>query len=82
MTRVENYEFYVPFQVKTPIVNAKTKVLAPGLPGHQAPVKGTAQASEKRKKDTESKEVCRVLLTSSVCLSSLFIVNQWMLIVC
>ncbi|CAK6962083.1 WD repeat-containing protein 43 [Scomber scombrus] len=44
-------------KVKTPIVNAKTKVLAPGLPGHQAPVKGTAQASEKRKKDTESKEM-------------------------
>lgn len=29
----------------------------PGLPGHQAPVKATTQGSEKRKKDTDSKEV-------------------------
>lgn len=55
--------FLSPLQVKTPIVNSKTKMLAPGLPGHQAPVKGTSQASEKRKKDTDSKEVCQVLLT-------------------
>ncbi|XP_033934514.1 WD repeat-containing protein 43 [Pseudochaenichthys georgianus] len=41
-------------KVKTPIVNNKSKVLVPGLPGHQAPVKGT---SEKRKKDTDTKEI-------------------------
>ncbi|XP_010775528.1 WD repeat-containing protein 43 [Notothenia coriiceps] len=41
-------------KVKTPIVNNKSKVLVPGLPGHQAPVKGT---SEKRKKDTDTKEL-------------------------
>ncbi|XP_040917179.1 WD repeat-containing protein 43 [Toxotes jaculatrix] len=40
-------------KVKTPIVNAKSRVLVPGLPGHQAPVKG----SEKRKKDTDTKEM-------------------------
>lgn len=45
------------FQVKNPIVNAKSRVLVPGLPGHQAPVKGTPQWSEKRKKDTDTKEV-------------------------
>lgn len=45
------------FQVKTPIVNAKTKVLVPGLPGHQAPVKGGTQGQEKRKSGTDSKEV-------------------------
>ncbi|XP_031177121.1 WD repeat-containing protein 43 [Sander lucioperca] len=44
-------------KVKTPIVNAKSRVLVPGLPGHQAPVKGTSQASEKRKKDTDTKEM-------------------------
>uniref|UniRef100_A0A8D3EFL7 WD repeat domain 43 n=1 Tax=Scophthalmus maximus TaxID=52904 RepID=A0A8D3EFL7_SCOMX len=44
-------------QVKTPIVNTKSKVLVPGLPGHQAPVKGTARGSEKRKKDTDTKEM-------------------------
>uniref|UniRef100_A0A8D3CCG9 WD repeat domain 43 n=1 Tax=Scophthalmus maximus TaxID=52904 RepID=A0A8D3CCG9_SCOMX len=43
-------------KVKTPIVNTKSKVLVPGLPGHQAPVKGTARGSEKRKKDTDTKE--------------------------
>uniref|UniRef100_A0A669EJL2 WD repeat domain 43 n=1 Tax=Oreochromis niloticus TaxID=8128 RepID=A0A669EJL2_ORENI len=43
--------------VKTPIVNAKSKVLVPGLPGHQAPLKGTSQGSEKRKKDTDTKEM-------------------------
>uniref|UniRef100_A0A8C9YK65 WD repeat domain 43 n=1 Tax=Sander lucioperca TaxID=283035 RepID=A0A8C9YK65_SANLU len=32
-------------KVKTPIVNAKSRVLVPGLPGHQAPVKGTSQIS-------------------------------------
>ncbi|KAG7225142.1 hypothetical protein INR49_014294 [Caranx melampygus] len=41
-------------KVKTPIVNAKSRVLVPGLPGHQAPVKGS---SEKRKKDTDTKEM-------------------------
>ncbi|XP_077394619.1 WD repeat-containing protein 43 [Festucalex cinctus] len=40
-------------KVKTPIINAKSKVLVPGLPGHQAPVKAT----EKRKKDADSKEM-------------------------
>uniref|UniRef100_A0A673CAP7 Uncharacterized protein n=1 Tax=Sphaeramia orbicularis TaxID=375764 RepID=A0A673CAP7_9TELE len=45
------------FQVKTPVVNAKSKVLVPGLPGHQAPIKGTSQGSEKRKKDTDTKEM-------------------------
>ncbi|KAM9842007.1 WD repeat-containing protein 43 [Aulostomus maculatus] len=44
-------------KVKTPIVNAKSRVLVPGLPGHQAPVKGTSLGSEKRKKDTETKEM-------------------------
>ncbi|AWP16971.1 putative WD repeat-containing protein 43-like [Scophthalmus maximus] len=44
-------------KVKTPIVNIKSKVLVPGLPGHQAPVKGTARGSEKRKKDTDTKEM-------------------------
>uniref|UniRef100_A0A673CEN6 Uncharacterized protein n=1 Tax=Sphaeramia orbicularis TaxID=375764 RepID=A0A673CEN6_9TELE len=43
--------------VKTPVVNAKSKVLVPGLPGHQAPIKGTSQGSEKRKKDTDTKEM-------------------------
>ncbi|CAB1421378.1 unnamed protein product [Pleuronectes platessa] len=44
-------------KVKTPIVNAKSKVLVPGLPGHQAPVKGTTQGSEKRKKISDTKEM-------------------------
>ncbi|XP_042356854.1 WD repeat-containing protein 43 [Plectropomus leopardus] len=44
-------------KVKTPIVNTKSKVLVPGLPGHQAPIKGTPQGSEKRKKDTDTKEM-------------------------
>lgn len=44
-------------QVKTPVVNTKSRVLVPGLPGHQAPVKATTRGSEKRKKDTDSKEV-------------------------
>ncbi|XP_062253151.1 WD repeat-containing protein 43 [Platichthys flesus] len=44
-------------KVKTPIVNAKSKVLVPGLPGHQAPVKGTTQGSEKRKKNSDTKEM-------------------------
>uniref|UniRef100_H3CU26 WD repeat domain 43 n=1 Tax=Tetraodon nigroviridis TaxID=99883 RepID=H3CU26_TETNG len=42
-------------KVKTPIVNANSKLLVPGLPGHQAPVKGATQGSEKRK--TETKEM-------------------------
>ncbi|XP_022072511.1 WD repeat-containing protein 43 [Acanthochromis polyacanthus] len=44
-------------KVKTPIVKANCRVLVPGLPGHQAPVKGTSQGSEKRKKDTDTKEM-------------------------
>uniref|UniRef100_A0A672HS76 Uncharacterized protein n=1 Tax=Salarias fasciatus TaxID=181472 RepID=A0A672HS76_SALFA len=40
-------------KVKTPMVNDKSKILIPGLPGHQAPVKG----SEKRKKGSDTKEV-------------------------
>ncbi|KAM4625663.1 WD repeat-containing protein 43 [Polymixia lowei] len=44
-------------KVKTPIVNAKSKVLVPGLPGHQAPLKVTSQGSEKRKKGTDTKEM-------------------------
>ncbi|XP_068437153.1 WD repeat-containing protein 43 [Clinocottus analis] len=44
-------------KVKTPIVNAKSRMLVPGLPGHQAPVKGSVAGSEKRKKDTDSKEM-------------------------
>uniref|UniRef100_A0A8C7S566 Small-subunit processome Utp12 domain-containing protein n=1 Tax=Oncorhynchus mykiss TaxID=8022 RepID=A0A8C7S566_ONCMY len=43
-------------KVKTPVVNAKSKVLVPGLPGHQAPVKA-ALGSEKRKKGTDTKEM-------------------------
>ncbi|KAI3367957.1 hypothetical protein L3Q82_026782, partial [Scortum barcoo] len=44
-------------KVKTPVVNTKSRVLVPGLPGHQAPVKGTSQGSEKRKKDADTKEM-------------------------
>ncbi|XP_054470040.1 WD repeat-containing protein 43 [Anoplopoma fimbria] len=44
-------------KVKTPVVNTKSKVLVPGLPGHQAPIKGSSQGSEKRKKDTDTKEM-------------------------
>uniref|UniRef100_A0A672HS86 Uncharacterized protein n=1 Tax=Salarias fasciatus TaxID=181472 RepID=A0A672HS86_SALFA len=40
-------------KVKTPMVNDKSKILIPGLPGHQAPVKG----SEKRKKGSDTKEM-------------------------
>ncbi|KAG7466072.1 hypothetical protein MATL_G00160950 [Megalops atlanticus] len=36
-------------KVKTPVVNANVKVLAPGLPGHQAPVKAGRVESQKRK---------------------------------
>ncbi|XP_055086934.1 WD repeat-containing protein 43 isoform X2 [Periophthalmus magnuspinnatus] len=43
-------------KVKTPVVNAKSKVLVPGLPGHQAP-KVASQGSEKRKKDIDTKEM-------------------------
>lgn len=46
-------------KVKTP-VTSRSSVLAPGLPGHQAPVRGASQGSEKRKKD--SKEVGHGLL--------------------
>ncbi|XP_037551437.1 WD repeat-containing protein 43 [Nematolebias whitei] len=44
-------------KVKTPIVNAKSKVLVPGLPGHQAPLKVGSQGTEKRKKDADTKEM-------------------------
>ncbi|XP_028994586.1 WD repeat-containing protein 43 [Betta splendens] len=44
-------------KVKTPVVNISSKVLVPGVPGHQAPVKGAPQASGKRKKDTDTKEM-------------------------
>ncbi|XP_072313267.1 WD repeat-containing protein 43 isoform X2 [Eucyclogobius newberryi] len=43
-------------KVKTPLVNAKSKVLVPGFPGHKAP-KGSSQTSEKRKKDNDTKEM-------------------------
>ncbi|XP_023990853.1 WD repeat-containing protein 43 [Salvelinus sp. IW2-2015] len=43
-------------KVKTPVVNAKSKALVPGLPGHQAPVKA-GLGSEKRKKGTGTKEM-------------------------
>lgn len=46
--------------MKTPIVNANSKLLVPGLPGHQAPVKGATQGSEKRK--TETKEVSELVI--------------------
>ena len=62
MTKDENMIFNFLFQVKTPIVNTNSKVLVPGLPGHQAPVKGTAQGLEKRKKDADTKEVGTVLM--------------------
>ncbi|XP_063354036.1 WD repeat-containing protein 43 [Pelmatolapia mariae] len=48
-------------KVKTPIVNAKSKVLVPGLPGHKAPLKGTSQGSEKRKKDTKEMSIAERL---------------------
>ncbi|KAJ4938996.1 hypothetical protein JOQ06_028459 [Pogonophryne albipinna] len=54
-------------KVKTPIVNNKSKVLVPGLPGHQAPVKGT---SEKRKKDTDTKEISIVERLGEIDLST------------
>ncbi|XP_060789326.1 WD repeat-containing protein 43 [Neoarius graeffei] len=39
-------------KVKTPIVNEKkSKILIPGLPGHQAPIKAAPSQSEKRKKE-------------------------------
>uniref|UniRef100_A0AAQ6A2E7 Small-subunit processome Utp12 domain-containing protein n=2 Tax=Amphiprion ocellaris TaxID=80972 RepID=A0AAQ6A2E7_AMPOC len=38
-------------------VTIMSSVLVPGLPGHQALVKGTSQGSEKRKKDTDTKEM-------------------------
>uniref|UniRef100_W5UCU5 WD repeat-containing protein 43 n=1 Tax=Ictalurus punctatus TaxID=7998 RepID=W5UCU5_ICTPU len=45
-------------KVKTPIVNEKkSKVLIPGLPGHQAPIKATPSQSEKRKKGTVPTEM-------------------------
>ncbi|XP_070836052.1 WD repeat-containing protein 43 [Chaetodon trifascialis] len=57
-------------KVKTPIVNTKSRVLVPGLPGHQAPVKGTPQGSEKRKKDTDTKEMSIAERLGEIALSS------------
>uniref|UniRef100_A0A3P9H9M1 WD repeat domain 43 n=1 Tax=Oryzias latipes TaxID=8090 RepID=A0A3P9H9M1_ORYLA len=50
-------------KVKTPVVNTKSKVLVPGLPGHQAPLKGShlEKASEKRKKDTKEMSIAEQL---------------------
>ncbi|XP_076023879.1 WD repeat-containing protein 43 isoform X2 [Genypterus blacodes] len=44
-------------KVKTPIINSKSKVLVPGLPGHQAPVRGGSDGAEKRKKGADTKEM-------------------------
>ncbi|XP_066527661.1 WD repeat-containing protein 43 [Hoplias malabaricus] len=45
-------------KIKTPIVNdQKSKVLIPGLPGHQAPIKATPSQSEKRKQGSSSTEM-------------------------
>lgn len=44
-------------KVKTPIVNAKSKVLVPGLPGHKASLTAPLQGTEKRKKDADTKEM-------------------------
>ncbi|XP_062324977.1 WD repeat-containing protein 43 [Osmerus eperlanus] len=44
-------------KVKTPIVNAKSKILVPGLPGHKAPLKVAPVASEKRKKGSDTREM-------------------------
>uniref|UniRef100_A0A4W4H0T5 WD repeat domain 43 n=1 Tax=Electrophorus electricus TaxID=8005 RepID=A0A4W4H0T5_ELEEL len=45
-------------KVKTPIVNdQKSKVLMPGLPGHQAPIRAAPSQSEKRKKGAGTKEM-------------------------
>ncbi|CAL8271603.1 unnamed protein product [Merluccius merluccius] len=44
-------------KVKTPLVNAKSKVLVPGLPGHQAPITLTSLGSEKRKLGSNAKEM-------------------------
>ncbi|KAK0133315.1 WD repeat-containing protein 43 [Merluccius polli] len=44
-------------KVKTPLVNGKSKVLVPGLPGHQAPITLTSLGSEKRKLGSNAKEM-------------------------
>ncbi|KAJ8289592.1 hypothetical protein GJAV_G00003100 [Gymnothorax javanicus] len=44
-------------KVKTPVVNASVKELAPGLPGHQAPLRAAPTESQKRKPDTGPKEM-------------------------
>ncbi|KAJ8401188.1 hypothetical protein AAFF_G00387700 [Aldrovandia affinis] len=44
-------------KVKTPVVNASVKVLAPGLPGHRAPLKAGPVESQKRKPDSGTKEM-------------------------
>ncbi|KAG7271778.1 hypothetical protein CRUP_002045, partial [Coryphaenoides rupestris] len=43
--------------VKTPLVHAKSKVLVPGLPGHQAPITMASLGSEKRKLGSNTKEM-------------------------
>ncbi|KAM9708330.1 LOW QUALITY PROTEIN: WD repeat-containing protein 43 [Menidia menidia] len=40
-------------KVKTPVVNARSRVLVPGLPGHRAPVR----PPDKRRKGADAKEV-------------------------
>ncbi|KAI1895175.1 hypothetical protein AGOR_G00103590 [Albula goreensis] len=44
-------------KVKTPVVSANVKVLAPGLPGHNAPVKTGSAESQKRKQESGTKEM-------------------------
>ncbi|XP_067311599.1 WD repeat-containing protein 43 [Pseudorasbora parva] len=44
-------------KVKTPVVNQKSKVLIPGLPGHKAPIKLTPNEAEKRKKGASTTEM-------------------------
>ncbi|XP_035290573.1 WD repeat-containing protein 43 [Anguilla anguilla] len=44
-------------KVKTPVVNAGVKVLAPGLPGHRAPLRPGPAESQKRKPDADTKEM-------------------------
>ncbi|XP_061105661.1 WD repeat-containing protein 43 [Conger conger] len=44
-------------KVKTPVVNASVKVLAPGLPGHCAPLRPGPAESQKRKPDAGAKEM-------------------------
>ncbi|KAG5857946.1 hypothetical protein ANANG_G00024790 [Anguilla anguilla] len=45
------------FQGEDPVVNAGVKVLAPGLPGHRAPLRPGPAESQKRKPDADAKEM-------------------------